>query len=421
VLVFTRTKHGADKVARHLERSGIPSAAIHGNKNQNARNRAIAAFKSDEPPVLGGGPTSPPAAWTSTACRTSVNFDVPTHPRNLRSPHRRTGRAGRLLAPAVSFCDREERSGLMVDREADARRRITVANDQPEYLAVEHAPAHARPHTSHAAPAHRHERRLSSLALVRRTSPCIAAHAQAARRTRGIAQASPVARSGGITPHSAPGGGATAMATGNQNRFRGNSAREGMGGHPIGASVEVIAQIKLEWEKWLVVKALVEIAPGHAVQEHATRARGRSGAAYSLILCCTATIGSIAANAVVHDRVKQPRTLFGCGQRRISPRARSASKLPRRMDRASAPPGLSVASSGRASSIRTTLRARCAADRRLDFIGSGTHAAARSIVLRTSSVASAQVGVDFQRMFSRREQRLGSASGGNVLMPVFRA
>ena len=51
-LVFTRTKHGADKVARHLSRAGIRAEAIHGNKSQNARVRAINEFKSDSPPVL---------------------------------------------------------------------------------------------------------------------------------------------------------------------------------------------------------------------------------------------------------------------------------------------------------------------------------------------------------------------------------
>src|SRR5207245_2793287 len=51
-LVVTRTKHGADKVVRHLEKQGIRSVAIHGNKNQNARTRAIASFKSKSPPVL---------------------------------------------------------------------------------------------------------------------------------------------------------------------------------------------------------------------------------------------------------------------------------------------------------------------------------------------------------------------------------
>ena len=52
VIVFTRTKHGADKLQRDLAKAGIDAAAIHGNKSQNQRERALAAFKAPRPPVL---------------------------------------------------------------------------------------------------------------------------------------------------------------------------------------------------------------------------------------------------------------------------------------------------------------------------------------------------------------------------------
>ena len=66
-LVFTRTKHGADKVARHLEAAGISAAAIHGNKSQRQRERALDGLPRRPHPRCSSRPTSPPAASTSTA------------------------------------------------------------------------------------------------------------------------------------------------------------------------------------------------------------------------------------------------------------------------------------------------------------------------------------------------------------------
>jgi ATP-dependent RNA helicase RhlE len=144
VLVFTRTKHGADKVARHLERSGIPSAAIHGNKNQNARNRAIAQFKSQEPPVLVATDIAA-RGLDIDAVSHVVNYDVPNVPETYVHRIGRTGRAGATGA-AVSFCDPEERSFIQAIEKL-TRRRIPVQNDHPEYparAATEERESHAR-------------------------------------------------------------------------------------------------------------------------------------------------------------------------------------------------------------------------------------------------------------------------------------
>ena len=65
-LVFTRTKHGADRVVQHLEASGVAAAAIHGNKSQGQRERALAAFRSGATRCW-SRPTSPRAASTWTA------------------------------------------------------------------------------------------------------------------------------------------------------------------------------------------------------------------------------------------------------------------------------------------------------------------------------------------------------------------
>lgn len=109
-LVFTRTKRGADRLVKHLGKSGIKSAAIHGDKSQNARQNALSAFKSSGIRVL---------VATDIAARGIdiddlphvVNFELPDVPETYVHRIGRTGRAG-LEGVAVSFCDVEERSEL---------------------------------------------------------------------------------------------------------------------------------------------------------------------------------------------------------------------------------------------------------------------------------------------------------------------
>jgi ATP-dependent RNA helicase RhlE len=125
VIVFTRTKHGADKLQRDLAKAGIDAAAIHGNKSQNQRERALAAFKSPRPPVL---------IATDIAAR-GIDVDGVSHVVNYELPHEpetyvhrigRTGRAGQT-GEAVSFCDPEERLRLQAI-ERLLRKPITAQN-----------------------------------------------------------------------------------------------------------------------------------------------------------------------------------------------------------------------------------------------------------------------------------------------------
>jgi superfamily II DNA/RNA helicase len=105
-LIFTRTKHGADKVARNLARSGIAAEAIHGNKSQNQRERVLAAFRKGEVRTL---------VATDIAARGIdvdgishvVNFDVPNVPETYVHRIGRTARAG-AAGVAISLCDGEE-------------------------------------------------------------------------------------------------------------------------------------------------------------------------------------------------------------------------------------------------------------------------------------------------------------------------
>lgn len=109
-LVFTRTKHGADKVARFLNRAKILSEAIHGNKSQNARQRALKNFKSRQIRVL---------VATDIAARGIdidelshvINYDIPNIPETYVHRIGRTGRAG-LGGVAISLCDSEEKAYL---------------------------------------------------------------------------------------------------------------------------------------------------------------------------------------------------------------------------------------------------------------------------------------------------------------------
>ncbi len=128
ILAFTRTKHGADKVARFLQRHDIAAEAIHGNKSQNARQRALNNFKSQETRVL---------VATDIAARGIdvddlayvINIDLPNVPETYVHRIGRTGRAG-MKGTALSFCCEEEKPFLR-DIEKLIARTIPVIHDHP--------------------------------------------------------------------------------------------------------------------------------------------------------------------------------------------------------------------------------------------------------------------------------------------------
>ncbi len=109
-LVFARTKHGADKLVKQLVKTGIYAAAIHGNKSQNARQKALADFKSSRIRVL---------IATDIAARGIdidelphvINYELPNVPETYVHRIGRTGRAG-ANGVAVSFCDNQEKKDL---------------------------------------------------------------------------------------------------------------------------------------------------------------------------------------------------------------------------------------------------------------------------------------------------------------------
>src|SRR5690606_41764283 len=121
VLVFTRTKHGANRLAEKLVKDGLTAAAIHGNKSQSARTRALDGFKTGKLSVL---------VATDIAARGLdidqlphvVNFELPNVPEGYVHRIGRTGRAG-SEGSALSLVDQSEIKYLgAIERRPDARR-----------------------------------------------------------------------------------------------------------------------------------------------------------------------------------------------------------------------------------------------------------------------------------------------------------
>jgi ATP-dependent RNA helicase RhlE len=129
-IVFTRTKHGADKVVRNLHLRGIRSEAIHGNKSQNARERALQNFRSNKLSVLVATDIASRGIDIDNISHV-VNYDLTHEPETYVHRIGRTARAGASGA-AVSFCGPDERSNLKAIEKL-IRRPIPVKNDQPKY------------------------------------------------------------------------------------------------------------------------------------------------------------------------------------------------------------------------------------------------------------------------------------------------
>lgn len=156
VLVFSRTKHGANKVVKLLLREDFACAAIHGNKSQRAREIALDDFKKGKINVL---------VATDIAARGIdidelsyvVNYDLPNIPESYVHRIGRTGRAG-LSGQAISFCDSEERAYLK-DIEKLIKRKITVVHDHPflnDLLeSASEVPERTHGHKRHPKPAHK--------------------------------------------------------------------------------------------------------------------------------------------------------------------------------------------------------------------------------------------------------------------------
>ncbi len=110
VLVFSRTKHGADKVVRELVKNGVTAQAIHGNKSQNARQNALNNFKDGKTRVLVASDIAARGIDIDDLTHV-INYDLPNIPETYVHRIGRTGRAG-ASGIALSFCDAEEQAYL---------------------------------------------------------------------------------------------------------------------------------------------------------------------------------------------------------------------------------------------------------------------------------------------------------------------
>jgi len=152
-LVFSRTKHGADKIVRQLEAAGIGASAIHGNKSQPQRERALASFKSGEMKVLVATDIAA-RGIDIPAVSHVVNFDLPDVPEQYVHRIGRTARAG-ATGIAIAFCAPDERGNLR-DIERTTRQRIAVTPLPADFATaaeaikrLKPAPVAAQPHRGH--------------------------------------------------------------------------------------------------------------------------------------------------------------------------------------------------------------------------------------------------------------------------------
>jgi ATP-dependent RNA helicase RhlE len=184
-LVFTRTKHGADKVVKSLVRAGIAAEAIHGNKSQGQRERVLAAFRKGEVRTL---------VATDIAARGIdvdgishvVNYDLPNIPETYVHRIGRTARAG-ATGIAISLCDGEEVAFLrdieklirmsipLSDRRADPRHSEPV----PAKHAATRPPSHGKDRHWHRGNGNSHKGNGNSHKQGRRHQPSEAAAAGA--------------------------------------------------------------------------------------------------------------------------------------------------------------------------------------------------------------------------------------------------
>jgi ATP-dependent RNA helicase RhlE len=191
-LVFTRTKHGADRVVRQLHKAGIASEAIHGNKSQNARQRALTNFKTGKTAVLIASDVASRGIDVDDISHV-FNFDLTHEPETYVHRIGRTARAG-AAGHAISFCDSDEREHLRAIEKL-IRKQIRVADGQPTYpAATEQRHPHARSHPH--AQTHPHARPRAQAA----PKP----HARQAARTHAVVAASASAQLAHHAPKSQP-------------------------------------------------------------------------------------------------------------------------------------------------------------------------------------------------------------------------
>jgi ATP-dependent RNA helicase RhlE len=158
VIVFTRTKHGANRVADQLQRAGVGAEAIHGNKSQNARQRALESFRGGECRVLVATDIAARGIDIDDVTHV-VNFDLPNEPESYVHRIGRTARAGGS-GIALAFCDPGERDQLKAIERLVRQPLQVIGTPAIEAMPAQenHAPRHnSRGHRPHNNKPHGHK------------------------------------------------------------------------------------------------------------------------------------------------------------------------------------------------------------------------------------------------------------------------
>ena len=205
-LVFSRTKHGADRIVKHLAAANIPADAIHGNKSQAQRERALAAFKAGRSRLLIATDIAARGIDVDGVSHV-INFDLPNVSESYVHRIGRTARAG-ADGIAISFCDRDERSYLR-DIERLIRQRVPIADNPLGTQAgvLREAPLNAEPAEPHRQ--RRDERRPSPGAPPQGQRPHAArpdGQRPQVARPQGAGAARPARPAGDSAPQRRPGG-----------------------------------------------------------------------------------------------------------------------------------------------------------------------------------------------------------------------
>jgi ATP-dependent RNA helicase RhlE len=167
VLVFTRTKHGADKVCKFLRQAGLAVEAIHGNKAQNARVGALEAFRSGQARILVA--TDIAARGIDVAGISHViNYELPNEPESYVHRIGRTARAG-AGGTAVSFCDASERAYLKDIERLTRVSLAVVSHGHAQTKRTETVSRGWRPERSRPAPAPKRQERSSAAPAANRS------------------------------------------------------------------------------------------------------------------------------------------------------------------------------------------------------------------------------------------------------------
>jgi ATP-dependent RNA helicase RhlE len=175
VLVFTRTKRGADRVCRQLKQSGIAADALHGNKAQNARVRALEAFRSGKVRVLVATDIAARGIDVPNISHV-INYELPNEPESYVHRIGRTGRAGAEGA-ALSFCDQSERpylraiEKLMLRNVTVVKHRLAETASQVEGEAPRHSRQRPAPTAKPRRYGRKRSRRIAEISMLAAPAP----------------------------------------------------------------------------------------------------------------------------------------------------------------------------------------------------------------------------------------------------------